>query len=58
MRARWVIVVGLLAAAGAWGAAQSAREVRLTLSEGTSMAAALSPDGQTIALDGGLSTLF
>jgi Tol biopolymer transport system component/imidazolonepropionase-like amidohydrolase len=34
-------------------------EVRLTLSEGTSMAAALSPDGQTIAIDllGALWTL-
>ena len=52
MRARWAIAVGLAAWCGTWGGAQStSREVRLTLTEGTSMAAALSPDGTTIALD-------
>ncbi|MCC7243862.1 MAG: PD40 domain-containing protein [Acidobacteria bacterium] len=51
MRARWAIVVGLVAACGAWSGAQTGRDVRLTLTEGTSMAAALSPDGRTIALD-------
>ena len=56
MRVRWLmgagLVVALVAALGTWGGAQStSREVRLTLTEGTSMAAALSPDGTTIALD-------
>ncbi len=52
MRAGWAMVAALVATAGAWSAAQSgAREVRLTLREGTSMAAALSPDGTTLALD-------
>ncbi len=52
MRARWAIVVGMVAACGALGGAQpSGRSVALTLAEGTSMAAALSPDGTTIALD-------
>ncbi len=51
MRARWAVVVGLVAICGTWSGAQSARDVRLTLTEGTSMAGALSPDGTTIALD-------
>ena len=56
MRARWLmgagLVAALVAALGTWGGAQSAsRDVRLTLTEGTSMAAALSPDGRTIVLD-------
>lgn len=52
MRAGWAMVAAVMATAGAWGAAQpGAREVRLTLREGTSMAAALSPDGSTLALD-------
>lgn len=60
MRSGWAMVAGLVALTGAWGAAQpSGREVRLTLREGTSMAAALSPDGRTIAIDllGALWTL-
>ncbi len=60
MRGRWVIVTGLLLAGGLFGLAQpGARDVRLTLREGTSMAAALSPDGTTIAIDllGALWTL-
>jgi len=56
MRARWLmgagLVAALVAAFSSWGGAQSAsRDVRLTLTEGTSMAAALSPDGRTIVLD-------
>ena len=49
MQARWALVTGLVAAAGAWSLAQSsARDVRLTVREGTSMAAALSPDGTVL----------
>ena len=51
MRARWAVAVGLVAICGTWSGAQSSRDVRLTLTEGTSMAGALSPDGRTIALD-------
>lgn len=52
MRAGQGITAGLLVAATAWGAAQpAARDVTLTLTEGTSMAAALSPDGRTLAID-------
>ena len=56
MRVRWLmgagLVVALVAALGTWGGAQStSRDVRLTLTEGTSKAAAQSPDGTTIALD-------
>ena len=56
MRARWLmgagLVVALVATRGTWSGAQStSRDVRLTLTEGTSMAATLSPDGRTIALD-------
>ena len=51
MRARWATAVGLVGLCGTWGGAQSPRDIRLTLTEGTSMAAALSPDGTTIALD-------
>ena len=60
MQARWALVTGLVAAAGAWSLAQSSsRDVRLTVREGTSMAAALSPDGATLAIDllGALWTL-
>ena len=54
MRVRWLITTGrgagLVAALSAWGGAQStSRDVRLTLTEGTSMAAALSPDGTRLA---------
>jgi Tol biopolymer transport system component/imidazolonepropionase-like amidohydrolase len=59
MRAR-LIAIALIGAAVAAGRpfAQS-RDIRLTLHEGTSMAAALSPDGRTIAIDllGALWTL-
>ncbi len=51
MRARWTAVAALMAIGGAWSGAQSPRDVRLTLTEGTSMASALSPDGTTVALD-------
>ena len=61
-RARVMVVCvgGLAVAAGAWLSGQSgARDVRLTLSEGTSMAAAVSPDGRRLAIDllGALWTL-
>lgn len=55
-----LMVVGAAAASTAGLMAQgSASSVRLSLSEGTSMAAALSPDGRTIAIDlqGALWTL-
>ena len=49
---RTVGVGVVVAACGAVALGQSSgREVRLTLSEGTSMAAALSPDGRTVAID-------
>ena len=52
MRARWLTTMAVLAVAGSWLAGQPAsKDVRLTLTEGTSMAAAASPDGQTIAID-------
>jgi len=52
MRHGLTIVAGVVVLAGVWGAAQSGdREVRLTLREGTSFSAALSPDGRTLALD-------
>ena len=60
MRARWALVVGMIVAVGVGAVEQpAARDVRLTLHEGTSMAAALSPDGRTIAIDllGALWTL-
>lgn len=44
--------LGVIAACGAVTLGQPAgRDVRLTLREGTSMAAALSPDGRTVAID-------
>jgi Tol biopolymer transport system component/imidazolonepropionase-like amidohydrolase len=48
-----VAVAGLAAVALAAGLAgqPAGRDVRLTLREGTSMAAALSPDGRTVAID-------
>jgi Tol biopolymer transport system component/imidazolonepropionase-like amidohydrolase len=60
VRDRLIVTVAALAACGSWLVGQSpARDVRLTLREGTSMAAALSPDGKTIAIDflGALWTL-
>ncbi len=53
MRARTRLgVAALVVMASVWALAQpSATPVQLTLSQGTSMAAALSPDGRTIALD-------
>ena len=61
MRVRWLITTargaGLVAALGTWGGAQStSREVRLTLTEGTSMAAALSPDGTRLAFQATTAT--
>lgn len=44
-------VVGLVCVAGLSAWQSPARDVRLTLGEGTSMAAALSPDGRTLAID-------
>jgi Tol biopolymer transport system component/imidazolonepropionase-like amidohydrolase len=54
MRARRALVTGaaVAAACGAVTLGQpAARDVRVTLTEGTSMAAALSPDGRTVAID-------
>ena len=52
MRARWQSLSALVLGFGVWTFAQpAAAPVRLTLSQGTSMAAALSPDGRTIAID-------
>ena len=52
MRARWLMTIAGIAVTGSWLVGQPAsKDVRLTLSEGTSMAAALSPDGRTIAID-------
>lgn len=52
MRARWLPVPVLIVALSVWTLAQpAARPVRVSLAQGTSMAAALSPDGRTIALD-------
>lgn len=52
MRARWLSLFALIVGFGVWTLAQpAAPPVRLTLAQGTSMAAALSPDGRTIALD-------
>src|SRR5215471_5617929 len=50
---RWLAVFGAIAAAGLTLAAQSqsGRPVHVMLHEGTSMAAAVSPDGRTIAID-------
>src|SRR4051812_33092482 len=44
------VLVGVCVTIGR-GQVPAPRQVRLTLHEGTNMAAALSPDGQTIALD-------
>src|SRR5919204_4028928 len=48
-----VITAAILVALGlgAAGQTRAGREVHLTLHEGTNMAAALSPDGRTIAID-------
>ena len=53
MRTTRIGLLGVIVAAcGAVTLGQpAARDVRLTLSEGTSMAAALSPDGRTLAID-------
>jgi len=51
MRRTYLAFAGVLAAAVAIHAQTGARTVRVTLHEGTSMAAALSPDGRTIAID-------
>ncbi|MCC6988908.1 MAG: PD40 domain-containing protein, partial [Acidobacteria bacterium] len=53
----WLTAVA--ATAGLLAAQPAGRDVRLTLREGTSMAAALSPDGRTVAIDllGALWTL-
>src|SRR6185436_20596208 len=51
MRRTYLAFAGVLAAAFAIRAQTGARPVRVTLHEGTSMAAALSPDGRTIAID-------
>ncbi len=60
MRLRRTVALGVVVAAcGAGVLGQpAAKDVRLTLREGTSMAAALSPDGRTVAIDllGGLWT--
>lgn len=54
-----LVATSILAYGSLVGSQPSGREVRLTLHEGTSMAAALSPDGRTIAVDllGALWTL-
>jgi Tol biopolymer transport system component/imidazolonepropionase-like amidohydrolase len=60
MRARWMARLAAVLAVGVAALAQPAsRDVRLTLGEGTSMAAALSPDGRVIVIDllGALWTL-
>jgi Tol biopolymer transport system component/imidazolonepropionase-like amidohydrolase len=52
MRARWLSLFALVVGFGVYTLAQPAAvPVRLTLAQGTSMAAALSPDGRTIAID-------
>ena len=52
MRARWLMTIAGIAVTGSWLVGQPAsKDVRLTLSEGTSMAAAASPDGKTLAID-------
>jgi len=60
MRTRSLFTIAGLVLAGAWLWGQPAsREIRLTLTEGTSMSAAVSPDGKVIAIDllGALWTL-
>ena len=57
---RWLVVLAIVAAMGGWLFGQStSKDVRLTLTEGTSMAAAVSPDGKVLAIDllGALWTL-
>ena len=55
MRGMWAAAIAAMAVAAAAAVVTQAppapRQVRLTLSEGTSMAAALSPDGRTVAID-------
>jgi Tol biopolymer transport system component/imidazolonepropionase-like amidohydrolase len=60
MPRRFIVSTAVVASLSALSAGQPAgRDVRLTLHEGTSMAAAVSPDGRTIAIDllGALWTL-
>ena len=58
--AAWLVAAVAIVAgvSGLWGEAPS-RDVRISLSEGTSMAAAVSPDGRTLVIDllGALWTL-
>ena len=62
MRGTRAVAIGVMAVAAAAAAVMQAqpasRPVRLSLDQGTSMAAALSPDGRTVAIDllGGLWT--
>jgi Tol biopolymer transport system component/imidazolonepropionase-like amidohydrolase len=55
MRGMWAAAIGAMAVAAAAAVVTQGppapRQVRLTLGEGTSMAAALSPDGRTVAID-------
>ena len=55
MRGMWAAAIGAMAVAAAAAVVTQGppapRQVRLTLGEGTSMAAALSPDGRTMAID-------
>ncbi len=51
MPRRLIVSTIVVAGLGALVAGQPSNDVRLTLREGTSMAAAVSPDGRTIAID-------
>jgi Tol biopolymer transport system component/imidazolonepropionase-like amidohydrolase len=48
---RWFVATVAFLAPVTVGAAQQAREVRVTLTEGTNIAAALSPDGRALVFD-------
>jgi Tol biopolymer transport system component/imidazolonepropionase-like amidohydrolase len=51
-RSSALAALAAIVGAGVWTFGQSsAREVRLTITEGTSMAAAVSPDGRVVAMD-------